>query len=164
MSSSFPRRALVHGARTAFLCAALLSTTACVDDETTPRPLPTFTRMVLRLAPTGGGIPQQVEITRATGAVSGPLSIPQQGGLLTATFFNVDGSEDEVLKQFQQEYQTRITITGGPASANFERASPNTFQVTRSGTTSGAATARVQLWDLAFKREVLGTTVTLNIQ
>ena len=164
MPSPFPRRALALGARTALLGVTLLAASACIDNETTPRPQPTFTRMMLRLAPTGGGIPQQVEITRVTGTASGPLTIPQQGGLLTATFFNVDGSEDEVLKKFQQEYETRIVVTGGPASANFERASPNTFQVSRAGTTTGTATALVQLWDLGLKREVLGTSVTLNVQ
>lgn len=156
------RRARLRGLRSALLMAALLAVPACMDDETTPRPQPTFTRVILRLMPNGGGAPQQVEITRATNTASGPLTIPATGGTLTATYFNVDGTEDEVLQRFQQEYETRVAITAGPGSANFARNSANSLAVTRSA--SGQATARVQLWDLGLKREVLGTTVTLNVQ
>lgn len=156
------RRARARGIRLALLTAALLASTACVDGETTPRPQPTFTRVILRLMPNGGGAPQQVEITRATNTASGPLTIPTTGGTLTATYFNVDGTEDEVLERYQQEYETRIAITNGPGAANFARSSANSFSVTRS--TTGQATALVQLWDLGLKREVLGTTITLNVQ
>ena len=162
MPSSFPRRAAAHRVRTAFLCGALLAASACIDDEVTPRPQPTFTRVLLRLAPNGGGLPQQVEITRATKTASGPLTIPATGGTLTATYLNVDGTEDEVLKQYQQEYETRISITAGPGAANFARNSANSISVSK--VTAGQATALVQLWDLGLRREALGTTVTLNVQ
>ena len=148
--------------RLAALAPVLLASAACVDDEVTPRPQPTFTRVILRLVPNGGGIPQQVVITRATKTVSGPLTVPTAGGTLTATYFNIDGSEDEVLKRYQQEYETRIGITSGPGAANFARNSANSISVTRS--TTGQATALVQLWDLGLKREVLGATVTVNVQ
>ena len=146
----------------AALVPVLLASTACIDDETTPRPEPTFTRVILRFTPNGGGVPQQVEVTRATKTVSGPLAIPLNGGTLTATYFNVDGSEDDVLRRFQQEYETRMAITAGPGAANFARNSPNSLSISRSAT--GQATALVQLWDLGLKREVLGATVTLNVQ
>ena len=162
MPFSFPRRALALRVRTLLLGGALLAAGACVDGETTPRPQPTFTRVILRLMPNGGGAPQQVEITRSTNTPSGPLTIPTAGGTLTATYFNVDGTEDEVLKRYQQEYETRIAITSGPGAANFARNSANSISVTRS--TTGQATALVQLWDLGLKREVLGTTITLNVQ
>lgn len=161
-ASLLSRRALVLGARAAVLCGVLLAASACIDDEVTPRPQPTFTRVLLRLAPTGGGLPQQVEITRATRTASGPLTIPATGGTLTATYLNVDGTEDEVLRQFQPEYETRISITAGPGAANFARNSANSLSVTKS--TAGQATALVQLWDLGLRREALGTTVTLNVQ
>ena len=157
-----PHRALARGARSALLCAALLAASACIDDETTPRPEPTFTRVILRLMPNGGGVPQQVELTRATKTASGPLTIPVTGGTLTATYYNVDGTEDEVLRRFQQEYETRMSITAGPGAANFARNSPNSFSVTRS--TTGQATALVQLWDLGLRREVLGVNLTVNVQ
>ena len=148
--------------RLSVLAPVLLGSAACLNDKVTPRPLPTFTRMILRLAPTGGGIPQQVEIARATGTASGPLTVPTQGGLLTATFLNADGSDDEVLRTFPQEYETRIVTTSGPGAATFERASPNSFQVSR--VTTGAATVVVQLWDLGLKREVLGSTTQVTVQ
>lgn len=159
MSPSRVRRLLRHAA----VVPVLLASSAClVKEDTSPRPQPTFTRVILRLTPNGGGQPQQVEITRATKTVSGPLTIPAAGGTLVATYFNVDGTEDEVLKQFQQEYETRIATTAGPGVVNFTRNSANSIQVTTS--TPGAATALVQLWDLGLKREVLGTNVTLNVQ
>lgn len=163
-SPSFPRRA--RPMRAALLVAALwsatlASATACVEQETSPRPQPTFTRVILRLTPNGGGVPQQVEITRSTKTASGPLTIPATGGTITATYFNVDGSEDAVLEKYQQEYQTRIVIASGPGAANFARNSANSFDVSRS--TPGQATALVQLWDLGLKREVLGANVTVVV-
>ena len=157
MSSSV-RRLLRH----AVLLPVLLAAAACESDPVSSRPTPTFTRMILTLAPTGGGQPRTVEITRATSAVSGPLTIPSSGGTLTATFVNADGSSDQVLATYPQEYETRVSTTSGAGAATFTRTAPNTFTV--AGSTAGSATAHVSLFDLKKQSEVVGADVALTIQ
>ena len=157
MSSSV-RRLLRH----AVLVPALLAVAACDSDPVSSRPAPTFTRMILTLAPTGGGLPRTVEITRASSAVSGPLTITSVGGTLTATFVNADGSSDQVLATYPQEYETRVAITSGAGAATFTRTGPNTFSVTR--TAAGSATAHVSLFDLTKQSELAGADVALTIQ
>ena len=156
--SSIARRLL----RSAILVPALVLATACEKDPIRARSQPTFTRMVVNFAPTGGGIPRTVEITRATGAVSGPLTIANTGGTLSASFLNADASEDFVVNTYQEDYETRVAITQGPGAATFTRTGPNSFTVAT--TTAGNATARVSLWDLSKNEEVLGANVTLTLQ
>jgi hypothetical protein len=139
----------------------LLVSASCLDDDPTPRPVPTFTRIVLTLAPTGGGVPQTVEITRATSSASGGFTVPSAGGVITARYLNFDGSEDAVLQQYSPEYETRIFMATG-SNVTFARAGKHSFSANRTGTGGIVGTARVQLYDLGKRVEFLGADVAVN--
>ena len=146
--------------RLALLAPLLVAGAGCLDDDPTPRPVPTFTRIVLTFAQTGGGAPPQtIEITRATGTASGSLTVPAAGGTVTARFLNADGSDDTILQQFSPEYETRIFQKSG-SNVTWARSSKHVFLVTRAATGSG--TARMQLYDLGTRDEFLGADVTVN--
>ena len=145
--------------RVALLGSAVLLAT-CLDDDPTPRPVPTFSRITLTFTQAGGGAPpQNISIERSTGAVSGPLTVPAAGGTIVARYLNADGTEDTILQKFQPEYETRIFMTSG-SNVTFSRAATNSYNVTRNGT--GTGTAKVQLYDIGTRQEFLGTTLTVN--
>lgn len=140
--------------------ASMVALAACLNDDPTPRPVPTFTRMQLTFTQSGGGsAPQTIEIDRATKTTSGALTVPASGGTIVARFLNADGTEDEVLQKFQPEYETRIFMTSG-TNVTFSRSGANTLVATRQST--GTGTARVQLYDLGKRVEFLGADMTVN--
>lgn len=146
--------------RFALLVPVLAAAVGCLDDDPTPRPVPTFTRMVLTFQQAGGGsAPQTVEIARATGTASAALTVPASGGTFTARFLNADGTEDTVLQKFSPEYETRIFMKSG-TNVTWSRSGKHVFSVARNGT--GTGTARVQLYDLGTREEFLGADVTVN--
>jgi hypothetical protein len=149
--------------RAALALPALLlaMSAACMDDGVTPRPQPTFTRMMLTFTPNGGGPPQNIEITRATGTVSGPLTVPATGGNLTARYLNVDGTDDLVIETYQIEYETRVELTEGSA-VTFTRTGLNAYAVTRAQGQSGTGTARVRLWDQGTRTARLEANVAVS--
>lgn len=153
------RRALLHVLALPFLVLGMSA--ACMDDGVTPRPQPTFTRMVLTFTPNGGGPPQNIEITRANAAVSGPLTVPPAGGNLTARYLNFDGSTDLVIETYQIEYETRVELTQGTA-VTFTRTGLNAYAVTRTAGQSGTGTARVRLWDEGTRSARLEANVAVS--
>lgn len=157
-TTTFPIRRVLRLA--AFVPMVALAAACGDDDPVEPELEPTFTRMVLTFTPTGGTA-SSIEITRASAAVSGPLTIPAAGGTLVATFLNADGSTDAVIAGNQDDYETRILTPAQPL-ATFTRIGPNSFTVARN--TAGTLTVPVQLFHKATNHDDLQASVTFNVQ
>ena len=146
--------------RMALLVPALALVAGCGDDPATPRPEPTFTRMIVSVTPVGNA-PYTVEITRATQTASRTFTIPQGGASMSVRYLNADGSEDQVLQTFVQEYESRINFTTQDA-ATVARSSKHAFAVTR--VAAGSTTAVVQLWDIGTRRARVEVNVPVTVQ
>lgn len=157
MSSTLARRA-----RRLARLVPVLAVAACLNTDPTPRPLPTFTRMVLNFTPAYPGTPPYtVEITRATSSASRNIAVPDSGGTITVKYFNADGSEDQVIPEFPGEWESRITLLGG-TNATIERSETHKFVVKRLA--PGSTSALVQLWDNGTRKAALEVTVPVSVQ
>ena len=146
--------------RMALLAPALALVAGCGDDPATPRPEPTFTRMIVSVTPSGAA-PYTVEVTRATSTASRTFTFPSGTSALSVRYLNADGSEDQVLQNFVQEYESRIAFTTQDA-ATIARGSKHSFVVTR--VAAGTTTAVVQLWDLGTRRARVEVNVPVTVQ
>ena len=146
--------------RLALLAPALALVAGCGDDPATPRPEPTFTRMLVSVAPVGAA-PYTVEITRATNTASRDFTIPSGGATMSVRYLNADGSEDQVLQTYVQEYESRINFTTTDA-ATIARSTKHSFAVTR--VAAGSTTALVQLWDIGTRRARVEVNVPVTVQ